>query len=90
MTNYSSVQIVKSNLGFNASLWMEKEIDQLENWSMILKESCDDLTFGNTNTSSDAIDPSWEYSSALFLCMSLLTTIGNYCVCQYLINHSFF
>ena len=43
-------------------------------WLSTLNESCYNLTTSSTDSKPD--DPDWDYSSALFLVMSMLTTIG--------------
>ncbi len=46
-------------------------------WLAVVKESCKNLTREDKNPlESGVVNNVWEYSSALFLCMTILTTIG--------------
>lgn len=51
-----------------------------EKWFEVVRESCNNLTLkleNATDINGTGDDPHWEFSSALFLCMTILTTIGN-------------
>jgi hypothetical protein len=47
-----------------------------EIWFKVIQESCNSLT-ENLEKANETEDVAWEFSSALFLCMTILTTIGN-------------
>lgn len=69
--------LVTNHLGHNSSKILTKNESEVEIWLEVVKESCHNM-MNTVNISSvdDELDPSWEYSSALFLCMTILTTIG--------------
>jgi hypothetical protein len=50
--------------------------NSFEIWFEAINESCNNLTL-NLNKTDGSGDLVWEFSSALFLCMTILTTIGN-------------
>ncbi|XP_045025614.1 potassium channel subfamily K member 2 isoform X2 [Daphnia magna] len=45
-------------------------------WLAAVQESCNNLTFLNKTDEYANGDNPWEFSSALFLCMTILTTVG--------------
>ncbi|XP_057369888.1 potassium channel subfamily K member 2-like [Daphnia carinata] len=45
-------------------------------WLAAVQESCNTLTFLNKTDECANGDNPWEFSSALFLCMTILTTVG--------------
>ncbi|KAI9564914.1 hypothetical protein GHT06_008655 [Daphnia sinensis] len=45
-------------------------------WLAAMQESCNNLTFLNKTDEYANGDNPWEFSSALFLCMTILTTVG--------------
>jgi hypothetical protein len=49
-----------------------------EAWFKLLNDSCHNLTNLEKDGNNLNQDVAWEFSSALFLCMTILTTIGNH------------
>jgi hypothetical protein len=49
-----------------------------EAWFKLLNDSCHNLTNLEKDGNNPSQDVAWEFSSALFLCMTILTTIGNH------------
>ena len=46
-------------------------------WNKVVRDSCNDLTNSGKSEENGSQNVAWEFSSALFLCMTILTTIGN-------------
>ncbi|XP_046449382.1 open rectifier potassium channel protein 1-like [Daphnia pulex] len=57
---------------------VKAENNCFEKWFEVVRESCNNLTLKLENATdiNGTGDPPWEFSSALFLCMTILTTIG--------------
>lgn len=69
---------------------VHSENNSFEIWFELVRESCNNLTMKLENVTdvNGTEDVAWEFSSALFLCMNILTTIGNHNLVIYSNNYS--
>ncbi|XP_046636397.1 potassium channel subfamily K member 2-like [Daphnia pulicaria] len=79
--NISFCQHLMNSVEYSASVsrgGANYENDHFEIWFGVVRESCNNLTvkLENVTDVNDTGDVAWEFSSALFLCMNILTTIG--------------
>ncbi|EFX88167.1 hypothetical protein DAPPUDRAFT_311768 [Daphnia pulex] len=72
LMNSVEYSVILSRGGVNS------ENSSFEMWFEVVRESCNNLTvkLENVTDVNGNEDVAWEFSSALFLCMTILTTIG--------------